>query len=321
MGLSIESIKFLVAAHISGVCFGETLTLGRQHVIASPRQIVAVLKGGGAWPPPEGESTFIESLAQAEWRFEVLARCLGAQKVVACDISDYEGAGIIHDMNQPIKVEDEERFDTVIDGGTLEHVFNFPIAIANAMRLTKVGGNLILFAPANNNFGHGFYQFSPELFYRVLSPENGFKVRKMVAIVDDIAECGNLFGIRYPFLVNGPGYEVVDPVDVGARVTLMNDLPVGLMVLAERVSREEIFKTVPQQSDYVPQWQASLDHSAKEAVARSFSDRVIAWVRQHFPETLWREILPKIAVVVDPFRSARYRKERSFSNGKFFKKS
>jgi hypothetical protein len=32
---------------------------------------------------------------------------------------------------------------------------------------------------ANNQMGHGFYQFSPELFHRVLSTENGFRVRAM----------------------------------------------------------------------------------------------------------------------------------------------
>jgi len=321
MGLSIQSIKFLLAAHKRGVCFEKTLTLGRQHVTASPRQIVAALEESGVWPPPGGGDAFLKSLAKTEWRFEVIARSLGAQSVVACDISDYEGAGMVHDMNHPIQTEDEERFDVVIDGGTLEHVFNFPVAIANAMRLTKVGGTLVLFTPANNNFGHGFYQFSPELLYRVLSPENGFRVRRMVAMVEDIAECGNLFGIRYPFHVNGPWYDVSDPVEVRSRVTLMNDLPVGLMVMAERTSREEIFKKVPQQSDYVPQWEGPLESSPPASMDVTLSNKLLGWVRRYFPETLWREILPKIAIVADPFRLARYRKERSFSNEKFFKKS
>ena len=319
MGLSIESIKFILSARKCGAHFTEILTLGRQHVTASPRQIVEALKNSDAWPPPEGEAAFAESINSTSWRFEVIARSLGAKNVTSCDISNYEGAGMVHDMNHPIRSEDEERFDMVIDGGTLEHVFNFPVAISNAMRLTKVGGSLVLFTPANNYFGHGFYQFSPELLYRVLSKENGFKVRRMVALVEDIAECGNLFGIRYPFHVNGPWYEVADPVDVRSRVTLMNEHPVGLMVWAERISREEIFKTIPQQSDYVPQW----DDAEKGAVvspAKSVSGKLIAWVRKRFPESLWRDLFPKIALLADPFRLSRYRRERSFSNRKFFKK-
>jgi hypothetical protein len=33
--------------------------------------------------------------------------------------------------------------------------------------------------PANNQMGHGFYQFSPELFFRVFSQENGYLLRAL----------------------------------------------------------------------------------------------------------------------------------------------
>jgi len=34
--------------------------------------------------------------------------------------------------------------------------------------------------PASNLCGHGFYQFSPELFYRALNATNGFEVERMI---------------------------------------------------------------------------------------------------------------------------------------------
>ena len=68
----------------------------------------------------------------------------------------------------------------VVDGGTLEHVFDYPTALRNAMRMVRVGGHLILNAPVNNFPGHGFYQISPELFFRVLSPQFGFRVHDAV---------------------------------------------------------------------------------------------------------------------------------------------
>jgi 2-polyprenyl-3-methyl-5-hydroxy-6-metoxy-1,4-benzoquinol methylase len=87
-------------------------------------------------------------------------------------------ASIIHDLNKPVPKELEERFDVVLDGG-LEHVFDFPQAIENAMRMTKIGGHLILETPANNLCGNGFYQFSPELFFRVLDSGNGFELERL----------------------------------------------------------------------------------------------------------------------------------------------
>jgi hypothetical protein len=62
-----------------------------------------------------------------------LIALLGADEIISIDASGYENATIIHDMNEP--AEDlAEQFDLVIDGGSLEHIFNFPVAILNVMR-------------------------------------------------------------------------------------------------------------------------------------------------------------------------------------------
>jgi hypothetical protein len=142
------------------------------------------------------------------------------------------------DLNLPLAAELHQQFDAVIDGGTLEHVFNFPIAIKTVMELTKVGGRAYLFTPANNHMGHGFYQFSPELLYRVFAPANGFEVERMVA-----KEMGS-----------SSYFQVSDPDALRHRVALVNRRPLLLMVQAKRISAVPIFATPPQQSDYVHTW-------------------------------------------------------------------
>ncbi len=82
---------------------------------------------------------------------------------MSLDCSDYEHCDIVHDMNRPIDPSHHGTFDVVIDGGSLEHIFNFPVAVANCMNLVKVGGSVFIFTPANNHMGHGFYQFSPDV--------------------------------------------------------------------------------------------------------------------------------------------------------------
>ena len=96
------------------------------------------------------------------------------------DASDYEHATVVADLNQPIPQSLHGHFNLVYDGGTIEHIFNVRQSFENLMSLPKVGGSLVIQTMANNWFGHGFYQFSPELFYRVLSPENGYRVRRVV---------------------------------------------------------------------------------------------------------------------------------------------
>jgi len=108
------------------------------------------------------------------------------------------------------------------------------------MEMVRVGGHLLLQTPANNYCGHGFYQFSPELYYRVLSPENGFVVERMLA-------CESYSGSRW--------YEVTDPAQVKARVELIGSgQRVMLLIRARRTHEAAIFATWPQQSDYVEAW-------------------------------------------------------------------
>lgn len=91
-------------------------------------------------------------------------RGLGATSVDVMDVSEYEGANILHDLNQPVSTQLTDAYDCVFDGGATEHVFNFPMALKNCMEMVKVGGHLIVIAPWNNYAGQGFYQLSPELF-------------------------------------------------------------------------------------------------------------------------------------------------------------
>lgn len=316
MGLALNATRFLIQARRAGVRFDETLTLGRQYMMVSPERMMALLHKHGLDAPSGGENEFLASLYATRWRFEVFARALGANMVSSMDASGFEGATIVHDLNQPVPAELEERFDMVIDGGTLEHVFNFPLAIANCMKMVKTGGHLVLLTVANNYCGHGFYQFSPELFFRVLSPENGFKVSRMVGLEDGLGH-SSLLGVKYDFLFSGRWYEVRDPAEVRSRICLVNHNPASLFILAQKVSRENIFKTVPQQSDYVPQWQAG---KGKDPFGESgFGRKVIAWLRAHLPETFYREWLPRLALLLDPCRVWRYRRKHSFANREFYR--
>jgi hypothetical protein len=49
-------------------------------------------------------------------------------------------------------------------------------------------------------------------------------------------------------------FEVADPKSVKERVTLVNQKPLYLMLLAQKKSAKEIFSLIPQQSDYAAKW-------------------------------------------------------------------
>lgn len=183
---------------------------------------------------------------------EDLLTCLGAAIVESIDASDHEGASYVQDLNKPPAEHLIGQFDSVIDGGTLEHVFDVRTALKTLMTMVRPGGRLILHSPANNHLGHGFFQYSPELFWRVFCPSNGFEVEHLFVHEDHALS---------------PWYDVTDPVKVHGRVELSADwLGAYMVVQARRVSEVEPFSASPQQSDYALWWDDVAEAQPEETV-------------------------------------------------------
>ena len=233
MGLDAKGVQFLLAARALGVSFARTATLGRQRLLARPSWLRRCLHGFGMDLDPGAERfTTARGFADPFLHF------LGAERVVSVDASDYEGATRIVDLNGTLPADLEGAFSAVVDAGTLEHVFDIRAAMGNCMRMVAPDGHLLSITVANNMAGHGFYQFSPELLYRVFTEANGFRVERM--LVTEVSSA------RW--------YEVADPAAVGDRVQLRTFRPVYLCVAARRLAVRPVLADAPQQSDYLPAW-------------------------------------------------------------------
>jgi hypothetical protein len=234
MGISVHGATFLAYARSRGVDFRQTAMIGRQGLYVTAPQMRRVLAAFGI---TLGDDE-IETICGGDYA-ESFLECLGAEAADSFDFSNFEAATFSHDMNLPIPALFAEKYSVVLDGGTLEHIFNFPTAIKNCMEMTRIGGHYLGITPANNFFGHGFYQFSPELYFSVLSADNGFEIEHMMAFEDRD---------------EAPWYAVRSPRDVRGRVTLTNAQPVFLLIIARRIARAPIFRQTPQQSDYLLRW-------------------------------------------------------------------
>jgi hypothetical protein len=170
------------------------------------------------------------------------------------------------------------------------------------MEMTKVGGMVFLTTVANNLCGHGFYQFSPELIYRVFSPENGFETTS-VTLLEAAFLSVELAPIR-------AAYQVADPEKVRSRVGLLSDSPILMMVDAKRISEVEPFSTISQQSDYVAAWEREPGSAAPNEAA--LSGAALSWrsrVYQALPAG-WRQTI----------RGRRDKIRYSFRNKDFYSK-
>jgi hypothetical protein len=234
MGIEKHGVKFIIRAReCHRLDLTHTLTLGRQGLHVSEEELLRHAQG-------------CDTAAMLRSRFcEDFLRYLGAQQVDSMDASAYEGATIVHDLNQPIDQSLHGKYTTIIDGGTQEHVLNITQSLTNAINLLAPGGHLLMMTPTNNYCGHGFYQFSPELFDSVMGPHNGMELVEMIA-----CEC---------FEDETRWFKVARPSVIGRRVMLRSHFCVLLLVIARRIGNEPVEKITAMQSDYSAAW----DDSAK----------------------------------------------------------
>lgn len=248
MGIEPASLRFLLDARRSGVDFATTLCIGRQQLFLSAGEVRRTFADFGEDLPRETTKEMLASGppeatygADPHGHYaEGLLRHLGALTVESLDASGFEGAEIVVDLNVPLDAKLEGRYSVVFDGGTREHVFDAMTALRNCMRMVAPSGHLIAINPGDGYAGHGFYQFTPEFFYRALDRASGFAIERLLA--SD--------GRRW--------WEVTDPAALGRRVEAGFSRPTQLYVRARRVADRDPLQVAPQQSDYVAAWETRL---------------------------------------------------------------
>ncbi len=290
MGLDINGTQFLLFAAAQGVRLEKMAMLGRQELKLGAAPLMKIFQNFGR---PIDTAAAEQLLKQNKGYAEPFLQTLGAREIHSFDVAAYEEATDLHDFNFPIPEIYKNSFDAVLDGGSLEHIFNFPGAIQNCMEMLKVGGHFLGITPANNFFGHGFYQFSPELYFRVFNESNGFEIVHLLAF-EDVPDTN--------------WYEVSDPEIVRQRVLLRNPDSTYLAIIARKTANVPLFKTPPHQSDYVNQWQGN----SSENVRRStLSSTILPLVK--------RLLFLPLKKIIRPLRRF-IRNDTTYYDSRFFKK-
>lgn len=233
MGLRIASMYLLeYGKRKYGLDFSETLSLGRQFHAFNKNELNDFFCASGI------HSLNNNKFFETPFAEDVFETSFGS-KIHSLDAFDYEGAEIIHDMNCPIPKELKGKYSCVVDGGTTEHIFDFPQALKNSMDLLRLGGHFISMVPTNNFNGHGFYQFSPELFFRIFNKENGF-------VIEDIFLVKFTAGKKLWRIKN-------TPEEFGERIQFNLNIPSELFVVAKKIA-ERPETIIVQQTDYAKNW-------------------------------------------------------------------
>lgn len=114
---------------------GNILQLGRQTVMVNASQCLSVTNKFKIKPAVNLDTSIKSNVDDT-----TLFKSLGFDIVESIDFSDYENPTYTHDFNQPIPESFYEKYDAIYDGGTTEHIFNFPQSLENIFRMLKRGG-------------------------------------------------------------------------------------------------------------------------------------------------------------------------------------
>jgi SAM-dependent methyltransferase len=264
MGIHPHTLMFLKFAS-KKMSLGRVATMGRQgmYVLEAKLRTIMGARVEVSYGP------YCEDFLKAE---------LGATTVESFDRSAYECATHIFDFNLPITTD--ATYDTILDGGFLEHIFNVPQALENMSRLCAEGGQILHVLPANNLCGHGFWQFTPELFFAVYAEHNGYAETQV--FLADVANENEWYEVRRP--------------SNGESVLIVSSAPVWLLVRTRR-TRPFLHQDV-QQSHYVHVWSGKsvteptgswAQHAAKRMAQAAKENLIVSTAR--YAERKWQELL------------------------------
>ena len=248
MGIDLTGLRALsFAKRAYKFDFRNTITLARQEIHFWKQEYEAVRN--------DFDFEYDDTIALGTF-CEPLLRKLGAENVASIDASAFEGASIVHDFNLPVPGSLRETFDTFLDFGSIEHIFNVAQVIDNIVNLVKPGGKILLISNANGFPAHGLFQFSPEFFYSVFSRRNGFQDTSV-------------------FLVRPSDPKLWHLVRPPAKLKRRNEIPFEkqALVLVFSVKSSSVAQLSVMQSDYDDSW-TQFDSGVQE---RWDSGRISKW--------------------------------------------
>jgi hypothetical protein len=177
MGLSGQAVDAVGREHAYRPITGDVLFIGRQATYLTPSGLEMQLRQHGHVVDTGAIEIDRTTSNRIPGHGEIVTdrsifRALGINSVKALDVSPYEGAEIIHNLCEPIPDSLRESADFIVDGSTLDNVFDPAMALRNLAAMLKPGGRVLLinaWSPRD-----GSYQLCSPAWYFDFFVANGF---------------------------------------------------------------------------------------------------------------------------------------------------
>jgi hypothetical protein len=163
----------IVREHAKSAFRGPVLCLGVPDIYLTHDELNACLPQGR---DPHAGGSFVTAAEFLD--------ALGVHEVTSIDIPGSEHPpDFLHDLNRPLGPEFEERFNLVIDPGTMEHVFDVRSGLTNVTRSLAIGGAVIHFVPIYSYNG-GYFSINPSVLHDFYGANGFADIRSYIIMWD-----------------------------------------------------------------------------------------------------------------------------------------
>lgn len=168
MGLLVPVAEAIVAEHCYRKIEGDVLFIGRQTTFIDAKSLDLLLGKYGLSVPAGFTYEFDSETRGASGQRFITDRCLmrsiGIEKVNFLDVTDYEGADIVHDLGYPVPDSLLDRYDFIYNGGCFDNMFNPGVAMINLSKMLRSGGRVVCLESASS-WNSPYLIYSPGWFW------------------------------------------------------------------------------------------------------------------------------------------------------------
>src|SRR5262249_24549327 len=146
---------------------GDVLLVGRQTVMLTPEQALALLAREGVAPLPGHVVEIDKSTVAAKDGFitdRSFFSMFSRGRVIALDVSDYEDAEIVHDLNCALPEKYRGVADFIFNGSCLDNLFDPAMAMQSISKMLRPGGR-VMGVEHGTSINGAFVCYSPEWFF------------------------------------------------------------------------------------------------------------------------------------------------------------
>lgn len=312
MGISPFYAEAIIREHLHKPFTGTVVAIGRQTMLFAPSEALQLFKNAGMKIDVDPATLETDSETSLGGKGYISDRAFfglfGVKQLRSLDHDAYEGADIIHDLNQQLPSNLEQIADVIIDGSTIDNVFKPAEALCSLSKMLRPGGRIISINVGSNHY-NPYMIPTPGWFFDFFVVNGYADCRVYVCIYADDGAITVL---------------ALDPSliaeDISTIKTVQSDKIIGLFVIAEKSEKTERnatpiqlhYQTKQQRADYMRKLASLRPRPDMLFSNRPFQTQVPEGYRAifhgHAPKAMSLKLVPRVRHFMIRF----YRRLRGF---------